>query len=342
LIISFKSTPTAKCIDHYTKLQVESFQAKDASEKKTVDPRLEDIVNRMFQRCFDDKKFKQAIGIAIETRRLDMFEKSIVASTNVLETISYAYRVTLSLIQNRKFRNAILRLLVKVYSSFPNPDYVNLVQCLIYLDEPEQVANVLESLIQNNNSLMAYQLGLDLYESATQQFLLKVRNLLKALVTLNQQPMDTSESSGSGGGTASATSDLSSSEATFSAVKSEPVPAEETVAIAVKEESKISSELKSHVDKLLTILNGEITITANMQFLIKNNHSDLLILKTIKDAVRNSICHSATVICNSFMHCGTTSDQFLRLTKEKRKQRKCSVASEILSLYCLSLLFINK
>jgi 26S proteasome regulatory subunit N2 len=31
-----------------------------------------------------------------------------------------------------------------------------------------------------------------------------------------------------------------------------------------------------------------------------------------KDVVRNSICHTATVICNSFMHCGTTSDQFLR------------------------------
>jgi hypothetical protein len=31
-----------------------------------------------------------------------------------------------------------------------------------------------------------------------------------------------------------------------------------------------------------------------------------------KDSVRNSICHTSTVICNSFMHCGTTSDQFLR------------------------------
>ncbi|PKU29259.1 hypothetical protein llap_20437 [Limosa lapponica baueri] len=30
------------------------------------------------------------------------------------------------------------------------------------------------------------------------------------------------------------------------------------------------------------------------------------------DAVRNSVCHTATVIANSFMHCGTTSDQFLR------------------------------
>lgn len=32
----------------------------------------------------------------------------------------------------------------------------------------------------------------------------------------------------------------------------------------------------------------------------------------LQDAVRNSICHSATVIANGYMHCGTTSDQFLR------------------------------
>lgn len=31
-----------------------------------------------------------------------------------------------------------------------------------------------------------------------------------------------------------------------------------------------------------------------------------------QDAVRNSVCHTATVIANSFMHTGTTSDQFLR------------------------------
>ncbi len=63
-------------------MQVENFQAKETSDVKAVDTRLEDIVNRMFQRCFDDKKFKQAIGIAIETRRLDIVEKAILTSVS--------------------------------------------------------------------------------------------------------------------------------------------------------------------------------------------------------------------------------------------------------------------
>lgn len=31
----------------------------------------------MFQRCFDDNEFKQAVGIALESRRLDVVEKAV-------------------------------------------------------------------------------------------------------------------------------------------------------------------------------------------------------------------------------------------------------------------------
>lgn len=70
---------SAKCIDHYTKQCVENAELPEG-EKKPVDERLEGIVNKMFQRCLDDHKYKQAIGIALETRRLDIFEKTILES----------------------------------------------------------------------------------------------------------------------------------------------------------------------------------------------------------------------------------------------------------------------
>ena len=181
------------------------------------------------------------------------------------ETISYAYKITLSLIQNRKFRNAVLKVLVQIYSNLANPDYVNVVQCLIYLDEPEQVAVVLENLIRSDNCLMAFQLGLDLYESATQQFLLKVKNLLKALITV-PQPMDTGMDT------------ASSSEVSIDQIKLEKLDEH----MVTEGKTKLSEDLKAYIEKLLVILSGEVTINANMQFLIKNNHSDMLVLKTIK------------------------------------------------------------
>lgn len=75
----------AKCIDHYTKLRVENAELPEDEEKKSIDPRLEGIVNKMFLRCLDDHKYKQAIGIALETRRLDIFEKTILESVSSVD-----------------------------------------------------------------------------------------------------------------------------------------------------------------------------------------------------------------------------------------------------------------
>lgn len=82
----------------------------------------------------------------------------------------------MSLIQNRGFRNTVLRTLVGLYRGLAIPDYVNMCQCLIFLEDPLSVAEILDKLVQGEeeNRLMAYQIAFDLYESATQQFLERV------------------------------------------------------------------------------------------------------------------------------------------------------------------------
>ena len=73
----------AKCIDFYTKLKVHNLDAKP-EDQKPIDPRLEAVVDRMLLRCFEDGQFKQALGIALETRRMDVFEKAILSSVSLL------------------------------------------------------------------------------------------------------------------------------------------------------------------------------------------------------------------------------------------------------------------
>lgn len=65
-------------MDFYSQQRV--AQAEGSQDAKPIDPRLEIIVDRMFQRCLDDGQYKQAIGIAIETRRMDIFKKAILES----------------------------------------------------------------------------------------------------------------------------------------------------------------------------------------------------------------------------------------------------------------------
>lgn len=72
-----------------------------------------------------------------------------------------------------------------------------------------------------------------------------------------------------------------------------------------------SSEERTALDE---ILNGSRLAELYLNFLKKNNQTDMSILKTTKESLedRYSIYHSAITFTNAFANCGTTSDTFLR------------------------------
>lgn len=294
----YVDTIIAKCIDFYTKQRVEMVE--NPNDAKPIDPRLEAIVNKMIQRCLDDGQYRQALGIALETRRMDVVEQSIMKSDDVQGMLAYAFQVTMSLIQNRGFRHTVLRNLVGLYRGLGVPDYVNICQCLIFLEDPLAVAELLDNLTKGGDQsiLMAYQIAFDLYESATQQFLNQVLQALKATAPIPSALISNLKPQGT------------------NIPPPEPDNVEEEVDIKV--ERKVESlnekekEHQENIQKLTSILSGEVYIDLHLQFLIRSNHADLQILRQTKEAVRVSICHTATVIANGYMHSGTTSDQFLR------------------------------
>lgn len=66
---------------------------------KGIDPRLEGIVNRMFHRCLEDNQYRQALGLALETRRMDVFEAAIMQSVRYKVNILY-YRSCSKILYN--------------------------------------------------------------------------------------------------------------------------------------------------------------------------------------------------------------------------------------------------
>ena len=64
--------------------------------------------------------------------------------------LTYSLKVTMSLLQNRTFRNEILGVLTKLYMNLTTPDYINVCQCYIFLDDAESVAEVLEKLLKGD------------------------------------------------------------------------------------------------------------------------------------------------------------------------------------------------
>ena len=126
------------------------------------------------------------MGIAIETKRMDMFVDSIRYDVLICQSgleldikfsqyyyffhesflffsksrerdtmLSYAFKTVMTLIQNRTYRNQLLRELINLYrhtttgdsATVSSPDWVQMVQCLIFLDDPNTVSL---TLVQND------------------------------------------------------------------------------------------------------------------------------------------------------------------------------------------------
>lgn len=135
-----------------------------------------------------------------------------------------------------------------------------------------------------------------MYENATQQFLHRVSEALSRsprLSNLVEQHKPTEDSK-----------------------KCEEIIESPAEPVGTIEPTKVLSEgdktIMKRLELLNSILSGDKVIELHLQFLIRNNKADLRLLERIKEDVRNSVTHNATVIANSLMHCGTTSDQFLR------------------------------
>ena len=249
----YVDTVISKCIDMYVQQRVRQSEGDDSVQ---IDQKLEEIVNKMFDRCFFDHEWNQAIGIAIDSRRLDIVEKAIQQSGNIEEKLEYTYRITEEVITNKEFRNDVLNLLVKLYEQQGDGqlDYYNLTKCQFFLKAPEAAAKVLSNLLSKDAEyLKAYQIGFDLVETENQSFLNEV-------------------------------------------------------------DAKLNGSDHSRVNSLSSILKNEVPRKLSLQFLKKNNHTDMLQLKNLMNTVgtKNSITHGACVWANGIMNAMTTNDSFLR------------------------------
>ncbi|XP_047062676.1 26S proteasome non-ATPase regulatory subunit 1 homolog A-like [Lolium rigidum] len=297
----------AKALDEYASFKTRASKATE--EEESVDPRLETIVERMLEKCILDGKYQQAMGMAVECRRLDKLEEAIVQCDNIHGALSYCINLSHQYVSHREYRCEVLRCLVKIYQTLPHPDYLSICQCLMFLGEPETVANILDTLLSGSkdDALLAYQIAFDLVENENQAFLLNVKNRLDARTPAQSNPDSGSALPG----------DQTANLGTTSTEPAGDVQMGDDTTTANGNAHPVDPNEAVHADRLAKIkgiLSGEKSIQLTLQFLYTHNRSDLLILKTIKQAVemRNSVCHSATICSNAIMHAGTTVDTFLR------------------------------
>ncbi|KAI0375292.1 26S proteasome regulatory complex non-ATPase subcomplex Rpn2/Psmd1 subunit [Pilatotrama ljubarskyi] len=168
----YVETVVSKAIDRY----IQSRTAEQAGDGK-VDPRLQGIIEGIFRRCIEDGEYRQAIGIALESRRLDVI-KHIYEQTHDTALLSYAMEAVLDTAFPLAYRDQVLKFLFPLFPAptgdAKSPHVYSLTRILVTLNSPEMTINFLSSLVPGQK-LLAYQFAFDLVEGGGQDFLEAIR-----------------------------------------------------------------------------------------------------------------------------------------------------------------------
>ncbi|GAO17895.1 hypothetical protein UVI_02030080 [Ustilaginoidea virens] len=272
---------------------------------KATEASLQRIIERLFASCLKQGRYRQVVGIAVEAKNLHVLRRVIKQASEdeknakskiqdgvpgpAEELMDYILGICMDVVQERSFRTDILRLILDLLNEIPNPDYFAIARCVVYLNSDEEASHMLRTLVSNGDRTSianAYQIAFDLYDNGTQEFLGKILASLPAPKEPEQE-VETSEQQ------------------------------DENKPLLENQEASSGDDLSDDTKvyrNIRSILDGSKTIRLNLEFLYRNNHTDLSILNKVRDSLegRNSIFHIAVTFCNAFMNQGTTSDKFFR------------------------------
>ncbi|KAF3065782.1 26S proteasome regulatory subunit rpn2 [Daldinia childiae] len=268
---------------------------------------IDSVIERLFESCLRERRYQQVVGIAVEAKRLDVVSKVIQRADDdykrnkgksaqedamgpAEELLDYCLNICMDVVQERAFRDDILQLILGILTSgrAKDPDYFSIAKCIVYLNKDEQARTVIQHLIKSETVeaiAIAYQFAFDLYDNGTQEFLGKVISGLPK----GEPPAEKKEDEPTGES------------------EREPLLGDSDAGEVDEKKAAIYKNIRS-------ILDGTKTIKLNLEFLYRNNRTDLSILNKVRDSLegRHSIFHTAVTFCNAFMNQGTTNDKFFR------------------------------
>ncbi|MCJ1353630.1 MAG: proteasome regulatory particle base subunit [Icmadophila ericetorum] len=292
--------------------------------QKDIQKQLHAIIEQLFERCYRERRYRQVVGIAVEARNLGKLREAILRASDDQkkekkaytegsaerseELMEYVLDICMSIVQERGLRNEILRLILDLLNDIPNPEYFSIAKCIVYLNEYQMASDVLSLLVKKANPkslATAYQIAFDMYDNSTQEFLKQVRE------TLPKAPGPSVRMQSMGGTEEGNDETAKESDQLLPAQLSDGTEPSHS---ASEKQEPLSAEAQKAFESIGDILRGTKTIELDLEFLYRNNRTDMNILNKIKDSLeaRNSIFHTAVTLANAFMHAGTTNDDFFR------------------------------
>jgi len=187
-VVSDKSpyveTLVCKAIEIYTKVSdsttgvSEDVMDDDAEDDDGLKDKVLGIVEKMFERCYSERTWSHALGIALEAKNIDkvkqILEKCGENLNEKVATLKYGLSACTTVVINCAFRTEALTVIGENFRSLPEShnDFASLVRCEHLLGNSTSVSSMLAGLLKTggDSSLLALQLCFDLVDTGDQHF----------------------------------------------------------------------------------------------------------------------------------------------------------------------------
>lgn len=174
-------TIVSQCINIYSQEASIRYLGK-ATEP--INPQLVSVFEKMVQKCVTANELKLALGIALDSFRLDIVKQIISDEVNKdeesgLALINYVLVCSNTVIANATFRSDVLNTLIdSLLSLTDNQDFFTIFKIIVQLNDWNLAAEVFKQLIARKEHLIAYQGAFDLVSSASQELIKNVSKVL--------------------------------------------------------------------------------------------------------------------------------------------------------------------
>jgi 26S proteasome regulatory subunit N2 len=199
------------------------------------------------------------------------------------------------LLDSKLFREQVLNVIVQIYKETPQEkkDHAGLAQCYFVLNDIGSVAEMLKELMASGTKdgrLMAYQVAFDMVDNENQHFCNAL--LSSPLLKLPEPPAPPP----------APTAETAAVDGTAPEGGGETAPVEVPAPTPMETGPQLSDEEKENLLQLRKILSGRSSIDLYLEFLYRNNRTDLLLLEIIKNSIDQKKFNYAQWHCHCARH----------------------------------------
>jgi 26S proteasome regulatory subunit N2 len=122
---------------------------------------LQKVIDRLFESCLREGRYRQVVGIAVEARNLEVLRRVIKRASDdekkagknaegmgpAEELMEYVLDICMGVVQERSLRTEILKLILDLLNDIPTPDYFSIAKCVVYLNQDAEASTMLRKLV---------------------------------------------------------------------------------------------------------------------------------------------------------------------------------------------------